>query len=210
MSPPITPTSSKKTNLGVDNSLLRSNSAGSATSSYASSSESSQPGSSSLAASTSSSDAPPFDMALTPNRPPPLPLDEPPRETSPQVVNFNYYVDKDLLRGVCKLLSSVEQLLSLTVVRLALGFMAPTISAQLLPMQGVMPNIISLPYGRCPPLHLQAPNWRHLLKLMAWLSGTRIEPTVEAMAITKSDALALRTVIQFVKVSWYLRLLFKD
>ena len=67
------------------------------------------------------------------------------------------------------------------------------------PMQGVMPNIISLPYGRCPPLHLQAPSWRHLLKLLARLSGTRIEPTVEAMALVKTP-MKLRTVVQFVKV----------
>ncbi|KAF8974185.1 hypothetical protein BDZ97DRAFT_1899941 [Flammula alnicola] len=65
-------------------------------------------------------------------------------------------------------------------------------------MQDPMPNIISLPYARCPPLHLQAPDWRHLLRLMARLSGTRIEPTIEAMAITKTD-LKLRTVVQFIK-----------
>jgi len=35
---------------------------------------------------------------------------------------------------------------------------------------------------------------------MARLSGTRIEPTVEAMAITKTD-LKLRTVVQFIKVN---------
>jgi hypothetical protein len=34
---------------------------------------------------------------------------------------------------------------------------------------------------------------------MARLSGTRIEPTVEALAVVKSDP-QLRTVIQFVKV----------
>jgi len=62
-----------------------------------------------------------------------------------------------------------------------------------------MPNIIALPYGKCPPLHLQAPSWRHLLKLMARLSGTRIEPTLEAMAVANGD-LKLRTVVQFVKV----------
>ncbi|KAF9464402.1 hypothetical protein BDZ94DRAFT_1282017 [Collybia nuda] len=65
-------------------------------------------------------------------------------------------------------------------------------------MQDVMPNIISLPFGRCPPLHLQGPNWRHVLKLMARLSGTRLEPTVEALAISKVD-LRLRTVVQFVR-----------
>ncbi|KAJ7590865.1 hypothetical protein C8J56DRAFT_781370, partial [Mycena floridula] len=73
------------------------------------------------------------------------------------------------------------------------GFMPPMISVELRPMQGVMPNIISLPYGRCPPLHLQAPTWKVLLKLMASLGGTRIEPTVEAMAVTKTDSLYLRT-----------------
>jgi hypothetical protein len=66
-------------------------------------------------------------------------------------------------------------------------------------MQEQMPNIISLPYTRCPPLHLQAPDWRHLLRLMARLSGTRIEPSVEATTVSKVE-LKLRTVIQFIKV----------
>ncbi|KAF9055488.1 hypothetical protein BDZ89DRAFT_1088078 [Hymenopellis radicata] len=65
-------------------------------------------------------------------------------------------------------------------------------------MQAVMPNIISLPYGRCPPLHFMAPNWRHLLKLMARLSGTRVEPTLEALAVIKTD-LHLRVVVQFIR-----------
>ncbi|KAL0949380.1 hypothetical protein HGRIS_009449 [Hohenbuehelia grisea] len=98
----------------------------------------------------------------------------------PPPVNTNQFLDPDLLRGV------------------SIGFMPPTITPRLTPMQGVMPNIVSLPYGRCPPLHLQAPNWRHLLKLMARMSGTRIEPTVEAMAVAK-HTLHLRTVVQFVK-----------
>ncbi|KAG6833906.1 hypothetical protein H0H87_007917 [Tephrocybe sp. NHM501043] len=42
------------------------------------------------------------------------------------------------------------------------------------------------------------PSWRHLLKLMASLSGTRMEPALDAVAVTKS-APKLRTVIQFVK-----------
>jgi hypothetical protein len=63
-----------------------------------------------------------------------------------------------------------------------------------------MPNIITLPYGKSSPLHLQAPSWRHLLKLMARLSGTRIEPAVEAVAVSNRE-LKLRTVVQFVKVS---------
>ncbi|KAJ7649896.1 hypothetical protein FB45DRAFT_730138, partial [Roridomyces roridus] len=80
-----------------------------------------------------------------------------------------------------------------------IGFVAPSITPDLLPMPGPMPNIISLSYGRCPPLHLQAPTWMHLLKLMARLSGTRIEPTVEALALTRSPQLELRTVVQFVR-----------
>ncbi|KAF7352652.1 hypothetical protein MVEN_01230900 [Mycena venus] len=93
----------------------------------------------------------------------------------------NQFVDPDLVRGV------------------SIGFVAPTITPELVPMSGSMPNIISLPFGRCPPLHLQAPTWRHLLKLMARLSGTRIEPTVEALAVTRSSQMHLRTVVQFVR-----------
>ena len=70
-----------------------------------------------------------------------------------------------------------------------------------MPLQGPIPNIISLPYGKCPPLHIQAPSWKQLLKLLARLGDTRIEPTVEAVAVTKQQ-LQLRTVVQFVKVNW--------
>ncbi|KAJ7682638.1 hypothetical protein DFH06DRAFT_972395 [Mycena polygramma] len=93
----------------------------------------------------------------------------------------NQFLDADLLRGV------------------SIGFVAPTILPELKPMSASMPNIISLPYGRCPPLHLQAPTWRHLLRLMARLSGTRIEPTVEALAVTRASQMHLRTVVQFVR-----------
>jgi hypothetical protein len=81
----------------------------------------------------------------------------------------------------------------------AIGFFAPPISTDLLTTLEVMPNIISLPYGKCPPLHLQGPSWRHLLKLMAMLSGTKLEATLEAMAVSKTE-MKLRTVVQFVKV----------
>lgn len=66
-------------------------------------------------------------------------------------------------------------------------------------MAAAMPNVITLPYGKAPLFHLQAPSWRRLLKLMARLSGTRVEPTVEALSVAKHD-LKLRTVIQFIKV----------
>lgn len=66
-------------------------------------------------------------------------------------------------------------------------------------MQGPIPNVIALPYRKHPPMHIHARSWRQLLKLMAKLSGTQIEPSVEAMAVTKGE-LKLRTVVQFFKV----------
>nr|GAT59959.1 predicted protein [Mycena chlorophos] len=103
-------------------------------------------------------------------------------ESDTRLASANQYVDSDLLRGV------------------SIGFMAPTITETLVPLAGSMPNIVSLPYGRCPPLHLQAPSWRHLLRLMARLSGTRFEPTIEAMAVARSSEMHLRTVVQFVRL----------
>lgn len=82
---------------------------------------------------------------------------------------------------------------------IALGFGVPSISAQLTPLQGPIPNVVALPYGKCPPFHVKAPSWRDLLKLMARLSGTRLEPTIEAMAVVKTD-MQIRVVINFVKV----------
>ncbi|KAJ6515732.1 hypothetical protein C8R45DRAFT_810067 [Mycena sanguinolenta] len=92
------------------------------------------------------------------------------------------FLDPDLVRGV------------------SMAFVPPTITPELVPMPGPLPSIVSLPYGRCPPLHLQAPTWRHLLKLMARLSATRIEPAVEALAVSRSSQMHLRTVVQFVRM----------
>jgi len=68
-----------------------------------------------------------------------------------------------------------------------------------LEMRGPLPNIISLPYGKSPPLHIRAPSWRQLLKLMAKLSATQVEPALDAVAVTKGE-LQLRTVVQFFKL----------
>lgn len=81
----------------------------------------------------------------------------------------------------------------------AMGFGTPTITPSVKPFPGVIPNVIALPYGRCPPFHIKAPSWRTLLKLMARLSGTRMEPTMEAMAVVKTE-MRLRIVVSFVKV----------
>ncbi|TFK43654.1 hypothetical protein BDQ12DRAFT_675338 [Crucibulum laeve] len=100
---------------------------------------------------------------------------------NPSVVNLNYFIDAELLVGV------------------SMGFMSPAITTNLVPMQGALPNIISLPYGRSPPLHMQGTTWRHLLKLMARMSGSRMEAAMEALAVSKNENMKLRTVIQFIK-----------
>ncbi|KAF9534793.1 hypothetical protein CPB83DRAFT_755036 [Crepidotus variabilis] len=96
------------------------------------------------------------------------------------MLNPNHFVDRELLMGV------------------SIGFRPPAILPKPVLMEDTMPNIISLPATRCPPLHLQAPDWQHLLRLMARLSNTRIEPTIESMAASKNEV-KLRTVIQFIK-----------
>ncbi|KAG1752639.1 uncharacterized protein EDB91DRAFT_1044329 [Suillus paluster] len=98
-----------------------------------------------------------------------------------QILTANQYVEPDMLMGV------------------SMGFSRPAISTMLSPMAAAMPNVITLPYGKAPTFHIQAPSWRHLLKLMARLSGTRVEPTLEALTVAKHE-LKLRTVIQLVKV----------
>ena len=69
------------------------------------------------------------------------------------------------------------------------------------PMQGPIPNVIALQSGRGPPLHIKAPNWRDMLKLMARLSNTRLEAATQTMAETKMTTLYLRVVVTFVKAS---------
>ena len=59
--------------------------------------------------------------------------------------------------------------------------------------------MLALPYGEGQPMHIRASSWWQLLKLLAKLSATQIEPTVEALSATKG-ALRLRTVVQFFKV----------
>ena len=58
------------------------------------------------------------------------------------------------------------------------------------------PNIILLPSGMqsLPPLHIRAPSWSHLLRLLAKSSTSRLESTSQKY-------FKLRTVVQFTKVS---------
>ena len=82
---------------------------------------------------------------------------------------------------------------------IALGFNAPRISSIKTTVKGGVPNVISLPAGGFVPFHIQAPDWHHLLKKMARSSGSRIEPSVEAI-VGNEQELKLRTVVQFVRV----------
>ncbi|KAF9782910.1 hypothetical protein BJ322DRAFT_1126616 [Thelephora terrestris] len=113
------------------------------------------------------------------------PYDAPPGDSpssSANPVPANSFIDSQLLYGV------------------SLGFNPPQISSIKTTLKGGVPNVISLPTGRYVPFHIQAPDWRHLLKMMARLSGSRIEPAVEVLAASKQEP-KLRTVVQFVKVN---------
>lgn len=80
----------------------------------------------------------------------------------------------------------------------SMGFGVPSITGSRQPMPEPLPNVISLPYEHS-PFHIRGLNWRSLLKLMARLSNTRIEPSVDAIAKVKTG-MRLRVVVSFVKV----------
>jgi hypothetical protein len=82
-----------------------------------------------------------------------------------------------------------------------MGFNTAAITPQLEPYTGRLPNVIALPYGRSPPFHFKAPSWRNMVRLMALLSETNVEPNIEAQAVVKTT-MHLRVVVNFVKVSW--------
>jgi len=82
----------------------------------------------------------------------------------------------------------------------SLGFNPPQITANETKFRGVIPHVISLPTSRSVPCHIQAPDWRHLLKAMSQLSESRIESSMEGLASTKAE-LKLRAVVQFVRVN---------
>ena len=81
-----------------------------------------------------------------------------------------------------------------------MGFGTAPIVAAENPFQGAIPTLISLPYGDKAPFFIQGPNWRSVLKFMARLPSTRVEPSIDALKKLKGDA-RLRTVVSFVKVS---------
>ena len=130
------------------------------------------------------------------------PVQSPASPTGP--VPANSFIDQKLLYGVCKFSPSCAEVRGIfndanSFSFQALGFNPPQISTIKTTLMGGVPNVISLPTGRFMPFHIQAPDWRHLLKMMARLSGSRIEASVEALAANKQE-LKLRTVVQFIKV----------
>ena len=134
--------------------------------------------------------------AETPEHSPtsPQPQPQPPRP----VVTPNQFVERELLYGACKYpRSMIKFCYCLPRPIIAFGEHAPPV--QNVQYRGGLPHALALPYGKGQPMHIRASSWRQLLKLLAKLSATQIEPTVEARAATKG-ALHLRTVIQFFKV----------
>ncbi|PCH41147.1 hypothetical protein WOLCODRAFT_99932 [Wolfiporia cocos MD-104 SS10] len=81
----------------------------------------------------------------------------------------------------------------------SMGVGVPSISASLRPMQTEIPTVIQLTYDKKGPFHIRGPNWRSLLKLMAMMGSTRIEPSTETIANATKD-IRLRVVVSFVKV----------
>ncbi|KAH9938257.1 uncharacterized protein B0H18DRAFT_1080994 [Fomitopsis serialis] len=80
-----------------------------------------------------------------------------------------------------------------------MGFGTAPIVLTAAPFKGSIPTLISLPNADKPPFYIQAPNWRSLLKFMARLPATRVEPSIEVLKKLKGEA-RLRIVISFVKV----------
>ena len=114
----------------------------------------------------------------------------------------NSFIDPQLLHGVCESSSTTrehESIVENLGPPAAFGFNSPQISSVKTTFKGGVPNVISLPTGRFVPFRIQAPDWGHLLKMMAQLSGTRVEASVETMTDTNQE-LKLRTVVQFVRV----------
>ncbi|KZT74283.1 hypothetical protein DAEQUDRAFT_720441 [Daedalea quercina L-15889] len=82
---------------------------------------------------------------------------------------------------------------------ISMGFgTAPIVPADS-PYQDTIPTLISLPYGDKAPFYIQGPNWRSVLKFMARLPATRVEPSLDALKKLKGEA-RLRLVVSFVKV----------
>ncbi|KAI0089266.1 hypothetical protein BDY19DRAFT_134737 [Irpex rosettiformis] len=118
------------------------------------------------------SPGPSNESVSSPTKPPPPPV---------APVRSSQFISPELLHG------------------LTMGFGPPVITPQMEPYKEQLPDVITLPYGRSPPLHIKAPNWWKLVRLMALMSETRIEPNIEAQAAVKT-AMHLRVVINFVKL----------
>lgn len=52
------------------------------------------------------------------------------------------------------------------------------------------------------PFFIRAPSWRALLRFLASQSTTRIEPSVEALAVSRTPTIDLRLVVQFVRTQY--------
>lgn len=81
-----------------------------------------------------------------------------------------------------------------------MGFGTAPITSTAAPYQGTIPTLVALPFGDKEPFYIQGPNWRSVLKFMARLPSTRMEPSIDALKQLKGEA-RLRIVVSFVKAS---------
>jgi hypothetical protein len=127
--------------------------------------------------------------------------DQPPRQTflSINLEIHPYFAESVRIPLLSHALCIADGLAKLA----AMGFHVPNITTDMPMMEGGLVQTVALPLGPSVPFHIKAPTWRELLKLMARMSETRIEPTVEALAQTKSEP-KLRTIVQFIKVRTHL------
>ena len=79
-----------------------------------------------------------------------------------------------------------------------MGFGTAPIASPSALYQGTIPTLVALPYGDKAPFYIQGPNWRSVLKFMARLPSTRVEPSLDALKQLKGEA-TLRIVVSFVK-----------
>ncbi|KZS98321.1 hypothetical protein SISNIDRAFT_448535 [Sistotremastrum niveocremeum HHB9708] len=85
------------------------------------------------------------------------------------------------------------------LVGVSFGFDTPSITSDRASPPPLIPDVITLPPAPSAPFHIQAHSWRSLLRLLAHLGGTRLEPSIEAISLHKSE-IKLRTVVQLIKV----------
>ncbi|KZV95180.1 hypothetical protein EXIGLDRAFT_485259 [Exidia glandulosa HHB12029] len=79
---------------------------------------------------------------------------------------------------------------------ISFGFAPPSMAFRLPPAPPI-PDVIALASFPSPAFHMQAPSWRALLRALAHMSDTKLEPTPRSLQ--RLGVARLRAVVQFVK-----------